>query len=66
MTATPVGARTSFALTEARTVHSRAETALFWLNRHKDPDQETLDIITGLEATVAALEPFRRTKRSTK
>ena len=66
MTAQPVGVRTSFALTEARTVHSRAENALFWLRRHEDPDQETLDIITGLETTVSALEPFRRTKRSTK
>lgn len=64
-TTTAPGTRTSFALTEARTVHSRAENALFWLER-REPDQETLDIMAALRVTVEALQPFHRTGRPTK
>jgi hypothetical protein len=61
-----VGTRTSYALTEARTVLSRAETALYWLKRQqaRDPDHE--HIVLGLELAIAALAPYRRTGRAKK
>ena len=63
-----VGTRTSYPLTEARTVLSRAETAIFWLERDDrhaaDPDLDA--ILAALRTTVEALDPFRRTGRPKK
>jgi hypothetical protein len=56
--ATDYSTRTGGALTEARTVLSRADTALYWLRLSND---ETADaIIPALEATVDALLPFAK------
>jgi len=61
-----VGTRSSAALTEARTVLSRAETALRDVNRHyyRDPDGE--EIVVALRQVVETMAPFRRTGRSKK
>lgn len=60
----PTGERVSPALTEARTVLSRAETACEQLDAYwvrNDPDAEA--IRAALEVAIEALAPFRRTRR---
>lgn len=63
MSAEPIGRRTSWPLTEARTVLSRAETAIFHLQR-RPQDPETAEIVAELEIVVERLDRFRRTGRS--
>jgi hypothetical protein len=63
VTAEPVGRRTSHALTEARTVLSRAETGAWSLRRRAADDPEAAAIVEALEGVVELLEPFRRTGR---
>lgn len=63
MTAEPVGRRTSRALTEARTVLSRAETAIVHVQRRPD-DPEAAEIVAELEVVVERLHRFRRTGKS--
>jgi hypothetical protein len=63
VTAEEIGRRTSHALTEARTVLSRAETGAYHLRRHSEGDPEAAAIVEALESVVELLEPFRRTGR---
>jgi plasmid stabilization system protein ParE len=63
VSAEPVGRRTSWPLTEARTVLSRAETAIAHLQR-RSADAETAEIVAELEVVVERLDRFRRTGRS--
>ena len=58
MSAERDGRRVSGALTEARTVLSRAETALHGLRYSNDPAAH--DIILALEGAVRELAPYRR------
>lgn len=57
------GYRTSRALTEARTVLSRAETARDMLEHSSREDPAREDILTALERTIVVLGPFRRIGR---
>lgn len=65
MSAERDGCRTSCTLTEARTVLSRAETALKYLDTYcaGEDDPARAEIERALEQTVATLAPFRRTGR---
>ena len=59
------GRETTFALTEVRTVLSRAETAVVSIRRFnhgRDPEAE--EMIAELRAVVERLERWRRTGRS--
>lgn len=62
----PVGVRVSSALSEARTVLSRLETAIQTLSRGAPGDPEREAIIEALRASRDPLLPFQRTGRMPK
>jgi hypothetical protein len=58
------GRRVSAALTEARTVLSRAETARAYVSHYHRDDPAAVEILQALSLAIEQLAPFRRVGRA--